>query len=112
MDMEKRISVENSGDVAERLDRHPEIKARLARLLDVMDNVSGDIRRADEAERRVIDEIRQMGLEAMQGWGQKTADEAALEMEARRGIVREVKKTPLGLHIRRSDCERTDLSGD
>jgi len=32
-----------------------------------------------------------MGLEVMQDWGRKTANEAAVELEARSGVVREVK---------------------
>ena len=78
-------------------------------MLDVVENASGDVRRADEAERRAIEELRQMGLEVMQSWGQKSANEAARDLEVQGGVVREVKKTALDLHVRRSDGGRTDL---
>jgi hypothetical protein len=93
----------------ERLERHPELKARMERLLDVVENTSGDVRLADEAERRAIGELRQMGQEVMQGWGRKASAKEALEMEARGGVVRHVKKTPLDLHVRRDHGRRADV---
>lgn len=107
--MEIGIECGKRESVAERLERHPALKARMERMLDVVENAAGDVRRADEAERRAIEELRQMGLEVMQGWGQKTANEAARDLEAKGGVVREVKKTPLDLHVRRSDGGRADL---
>lgn len=109
MDMEKKLTTRGRESIAERLERHPELMARLGRVLDVVENAAGDVRRADEAERRAIDELRQMGLEVMQGWGQRRANEAATEQEARGGVVREVKKTPLDLHVRGSRGDRADL---
>ena len=109
MDMESKIAGAKRESVAERLERHPALKARMERMLDVVENASGDVHRADEAERLAIEEVRQMGLEVMQDWGQKTSNEAALDLEAKGGVVREVKKTALDLHVRRSDSGRTDL---
>ena len=109
MDMEMKIASGKRESVADRLERHPTLKARMERMLDVVENASGDVRRADEAERRAIEELRQMGLEVMQSWGQKTANEAARDLEVQGGVVREVKKTALDLHVRRSDGGRTGL---
>ena len=111
MDMESKIAGAKRETVSERLERHPALKARMERILDVVENASGDVHRADEAERRAIEEVRQMGLEIMQDWGQKTSSEAALDLEAKGGVVREVKKTALDLHVRRSDRGRADLPG-
>jgi hypothetical protein len=41
-----------------------------------------------------------MGLEVMQDWARKTADEAGRKPEAAGGVVREVEKTSLDLHLR------------
>ena len=111
MDMESKIAGLKRETVAERLERHPVLKARMERMLDVVENASGDVRRADEAEQRAIEEVRQMGLEIMQDWGQRTSNEAALDLEAKGGVVREVKKTALDLHVWRSDRGRADLPG-
>jgi hypothetical protein len=96
MDMEKVIECGKRESVAERLERHPVLKARMERMLDVVENAAGDVRRADDAERLAIEEVRQMGLEVMQGWGQKTANEAARDLEANGGVIREVKKNFTG----------------
>ena len=92
MDMEMKIASSKRESVADRLERPPTLKARMERRLNVVENASGDVRRADEAERRAIEELRQMGLEVMQSWGQKTSNEAALDLEVQGGVVREVKK--------------------
>ena len=109
MDLERKIAGGKRESVAERLERHPALKARTERMLDVVENASGDVQRADEAERRAIEELRQMGLEVMQDWGQKTANEAALDLEAKGGVVREVKKTALDLHVRQGRGGRADV---
>jgi hypothetical protein len=71
-------------DVGSRLERHPIIKARITKLLDLVENAGGDLRRADDAERRAIDELRSMGQELLHDWGQRFADDEArgLAMDA------------------------------
>lgn len=108
MDRERKIAGVNRETVAERLERHPALKARMERMLDVVENAAGDVRRADEAERRAIEELRQMGLEAMQAWGQKSSREAALDVEAQGGCSRG-KKTALDVHVRQGRSRRADL---
>ncbi|MGB7087624.1 MAG: hypothetical protein WBD47_18840 [Phormidesmis sp.] len=51
----------------ERLARHPELKSKIESLLSVVENAEGDVNRADEAERQVIEEIRLLGQAALQG---------------------------------------------
>jgi hypothetical protein len=86
--------------VAQRLERHPIVKARITKLLDLIENADGDVRRADDAERRAIDELRAMGQELLHGWGQRLADEEAQRVAKDTGFVRQVKKTPLAQHLR------------
>jgi hypothetical protein len=52
----KEMNAANSAQVAQRLESHPEVMARVQRLLDVMENTDGDVRRADDAQRRAIDD--------------------------------------------------------
>lgn len=78
-----------------RLERHPEVKARVSRLLDMVENTGGDLKRADDAERRAIEELRIMGQELMRGWGQRRADEDARQVEMGGDATRQVKKTLL-----------------
>lgn len=92
-DIETKARQEES--LGTRLNRHPVVKARVARLLDLIENAGGDLKRADEAERRAIEELRMMGQELMHGWGQRLADDEARQLETGNGVVRQVKKTPL-----------------
>lgn len=87
-------------ELASRLDRHPELHARLERLLDLVENTGGDLKRADEAERRAIEELRVMGQENLRGWAQRRADEESQVLEKTDGFVRQVKETPLAQHLR------------
>ena len=87
-------------ELAARLDRHPELHARLERLLDLVENTGGDLKRADEAERRAIEELRVMGQEILRGWAQRRADEESQVLEKTDGFVRQVKETPLAQHLR------------
>jgi hypothetical protein len=66
-----------------RLSRHPEIKSRMAALLDAVENTSGDLRLADDAEDRLLEEMRRLGQESMQAWAQGQVHET--EQEVRHG---------------------------
>lgn len=89
-----------SEDVATRLERHPVIKARIMKLLDMIENTGGDLRRADDAERRVIDELRAMGQELLHGWGQGLAEDEAQRLVKDGLVVKQQKKTSLAQHLR------------
>lgn len=55
-------------DLEERASKHPLIKQRVERLLDVIEDADGDLDKADAAEERVIQELQQMGKEAIEHW--------------------------------------------
>ena len=57
-----------SEKLEERLNRHPELKAKIEALLSVVENAEGDLVKANEAEQRGIEEIRQLGQTALQEW--------------------------------------------
>ena len=50
-----------------RLNKHPRLRGRVERLVDMVEDVGEDLRKADEAERRVIDEVRRLGQEVLEG---------------------------------------------
>jgi hypothetical protein len=59
----------------ERLNRHPELRTKIESLLSVVENAEGDVVKANEAEQRVIEEIRQLGQAALQGWATRQNQE-------------------------------------
>jgi hypothetical protein len=60
------------------LKRYPQLKQRVAHLMAVVEDAEGDLSRADEAERRVIEEIRRLGQESLQAWAERQVEQAAL----------------------------------
>ena len=78
------------------LNANPQIKNRIVSLLAVVEDAAGDLKEADAAEMRMIEEIRKMGQEAMQAWAHRQV--AVLEQEVRRDgqAHREGKKNSVG----------------
>jgi len=56
---------EKASDFEERLNRYPIMKERITSLLNIVEDSSGDYRKADEAEQRLIEELRLTGNELM-----------------------------------------------
>jgi hypothetical protein len=79
------------------LREHPLIRQRVASLLSAVQDAGGDLKRADDAEMRLTEELRRMGQEAMQAWAQRQVD--LTEDQTRRGgrAHREGKKNSAGI---------------
>ena len=85
-------------DLVEQLEKHPQLKARIKALLDVVENASGDVVKADQAEQRFIEELRQMGLDAMQAWAERKQNIVEAESDSRCDLTRKQKKDSTGTH--------------
>ena len=92
----KPTQPQQKGSLEQRLQAHPALKERVERLLSVVENVSGDIEKANEAERRVFEELRQMGQEALTGWAERQHEKKVKALEAEGGVSRKEKKTSTG----------------
>lgn len=74
-----------------RLNQHPHLKNRIEQLLKIVEDADGDLEKADEAERRVIEELRKMGNEVLHDWAinrEKKGAEAAIQ----KGFTKNGKK--------------------
>jgi len=93
-----------SESLDQRLNRHPELKVKIEILLSVVENAEGDLVRADDAEQRVIEEMRQIGQTALQGWATRQEQQQREEfMEANPSAERGGKKNYIGIQ----DMERS-----
>lgn len=54
--------------IDERLRNHPHLRERFAAILAIVEDAGGEIDLADEAERQVIAEVRQLGNTALHDW--------------------------------------------
>ena len=83
-------------ELSARLEKHPPLRQRVERLLDLCEDAAGDLRKADEAEQRVIEEIRSLGQEVLEGWATGQLEARCEELEGSVGVWREGKKNCVG----------------
>ena len=79
-------------NLLEWLDKHPELKERFEMILDIVENATGDVEKADEAERRAIEMVRQLGNEIVQGWAQRQHQKKETECGQNGKFSRKEKK--------------------
>ena len=80
----------------ERLEEHPELRQRFEMILEIVENATGDVEKADEAERRTIEAVRQLGNETVQAWAQRQQEKKKNEYAAKAGVNRRKKKRSIG----------------
>ena len=68
--------------LCERLNRHPRLRARVESLLAVVEDAADDCEKADAAERRVIEELRQMGHAALTAWAERGVEKRTAVAQA------------------------------
>ena len=87
----------------QRISRYPSLKNRIELLMNILEDCAGDCQKANEAEMRVIEELREMGNEALHCWaGHKLEQSSADFGEARSTAAKSaVKKTLVAHHFRR-----------
>lgn len=83
-------------DFFQRLQRYPQLQAKFEELLNIVENSSGDVVKADEAEERVFQEIRLLGLQALQAWAQRKHARVKVEYDQREDFSSKEKKSSLG----------------
>ena len=79
-------------DLSKRLEKHPELKERFKMILDIVENAAGDVEKADEAERRAIEAVRQLGNEIVQGWAERQQAKKENEYDQKAELSRKEKK--------------------
>jgi hypothetical protein len=80
----------------DRLNAHPLLRDRMEMLLRVVENTAGDVEKADEAERLVIEETRQMGNAVLQSWAENQHKKKVEEFEKSKRGSRRCKKNSTG----------------
>jgi hypothetical protein len=93
-EMEGRLKPSRS--LEDRLRDHPELRVKIESLLAVVENAAGDVEKAAEAERRVTEELRQLGNEALHDWARRQAQRKEEEVAQQPGVQRKEKKTSIG----------------
>jgi hypothetical protein len=85
---------------AQRISRYPSLKNRIELLMNVIEDCAGDCQKANEAEMRVIEELRQMGNEALHSWSELKIEQASEEFnKAHSAAVKSSKKNSGGIPL-------------
>ena len=76
---------------------HPGFRDRLASIVGAVGNVDGDLGEADAAEERLVEEMRLLGREALQGWADERVEATEREVRGQAGMHRHGKKNSTGI---------------
>jgi hypothetical protein len=73
------------------------LQGRIEAILDRVEDSAGEVERADEAEGRMIEEVRQLGNEALQNWAErKVGEQEGRVLGQGEGVKRNGKKNFAG----------------
>lgn len=90
----------NEKELCERLRQNPELKERVEQLLSIIENEDGEATLANDAEQRVIDELRQMGKDALQSWADRQSNKASDKLKKQKpGVQKHGKKNSDGTAV-------------
>ena len=90
-DLEKPL-VSNQPSLEERLKECPELQGKIEAMLAIIENAGGDVEKAAEAERRIIEELRQMGSEVFHSWARRQQQKKEQGYDPKPGVNRKEKK--------------------
>jgi hypothetical protein len=86
-----------SKELAERLEKFPELKARFEELLRIAENPDGSIVLADDAEEQIVQASRKLNRETMQVWAENQSKMESKRFEKQhKNAHKEVKKNSTG----------------
>ncbi len=76
---------------------HPRVRDRLASIVGAVGNSAGDLGEADAAEERLVEEMRLLGREALQGWAEGRLEAMERDVRGQSGMHRQGKKNSAGI---------------
>lgn len=83
-------------ELLRRLGAHPQLRNRMESLLQAVEDEAGELREADAAELRLIDEMRRLGQEALQAWASGQVERTSRKSCQESGVWSEGKKNCTG----------------
>jgi len=87
------------------LEKHPDLRDRFASIVSAVENSEGNLKEADAAEERILEEMRLLGREALQGWANKQVELTEREIRQQPHMHRQGEKKSAG--IRKSAISRS-----
>jgi len=79
------------------LQAHPGFRDRVAAIASAVGNLDGDLAEADAAEERLVEEMRLLGRESLQGWAEERVVATEREVRQQSGMHGNGKKKSAGI---------------
>lgn len=79
------------------LDAHPDLRERFVSIAMAVADTEGNLKEADAAEERIVEEMRLLGREAMQEWAQTQVAATEREIRQQPAMHRQGKKNSVGI---------------
>ena len=76
---------------------HPELRKRVASIVLAVEGDEGELKEADAAEERIVDEMRLLGREALRGWAENRVAATEREIRQRPQMHRQGEKNSAGI---------------
>ena len=93
INQQSETQAERTKRLVEKLENQPEILAHLERILEVVENETGEATTADEAEELLVLEMRRLGQSSLGGWARRKESRLEAEYADRKGMVKREKKS-------------------
>jgi hypothetical protein len=87
------------------LDAHPNLRDRIASIVGAIEDSEGNLKEADAAEERIVEEMQLLGREALQGWADRQVELTEREIRQQPHMHRRGEKKSAG--IRKSAISRS-----
>ncbi|MCI5130855.1 MAG: hypothetical protein D3904_04880 [Candidatus Electrothrix sp. EH2] len=81
------------------LNRRPDLKKPVKSILFIAEDDGAGIVKADDAESRVVEEVRRMGNEVLTGWAESRIEKSGADLPADGDIVRSGQKKFYGTRV-------------
>ena len=75
----------SDAELVRRLGAHPDLRSRMESLLLAVEDETGELKTADAAEMRVIEEMRRTGQVALQSWATRQVVQTSQELKQTAG---------------------------
>jgi hypothetical protein len=79
------------------LEANPGLRERFVSIAMAVADSEGNLKEADAIEERIVEEMRLLGREAMQGWAETQVEATEREIRRQPGMHRQGKKNSAGI---------------
>jgi len=76
---------------------HPELRKRVSSIVVAVEGDAGELKEADAAEERLVEEMRLLGREALRGWAENRVAATEREIRQRPQMHRQGEKKSAGI---------------